>query len=440
MEKDLGLKGNQYQTAVSLVFVTYVLFETPSNMVLKKFTPRIWIALIATLWGIIATLTGLCNNYGQLIACRLLLGAVEAGLFPGLTIYLTFFYTKKELGMRVGFLLVSAAIAGALGGLLAFAIGSMDGISGLHGWRWIMIIEGLPSFVLGIVTFFALPNDPDTAYFLDAGDRALVQARRDAEYGQTASAQGFNRKDALKGFKDWKVWLISTGQFGIDTMLYGTVSDFTIVIIYMADFFILGFSAFLPTIINGLGHWTSAQVQLLTIPCYVTGIISYLTIAFLSDRHAKRGVYAISMACVSVIGYGILISNSSAGVHYFGCFLVAAGLYVCVGIPLAWLPNNCPRYGKRAVASGIQLTLGNCAGIMAPFIYPTNQGPRYVEGHAITLSMVGYAGLVYSFFWWYFRRQNQRRDTGLEDWKTEGKGDEELMEMGDESPRYRYTV
>lgn len=222
IEKDLGLVGNQYQAAVSLVFVTYVLFETPSNMVLKKFTPRLWIALIATLWGIIATLTGLCNTYGQLVACRLLLGAVEAGLFPGLTIYLTFFYTKKELGMRVGFLLVSAAIAGALGGLLAFAISSMDGIAGLHGWRWIMIIEGLPSFILGIVTFFALPNNPDTAYFLDAGDRALVQARREAEYGQTASAQHFNMKDALKGFKVWKVWLMATGQFGIDTMLYGT--------------------------------------------------------------------------------------------------------------------------------------------------------------------------------------------------------------------------
>jgi MFS family permease len=228
MEKDLGLVGNQYQAAVSLVFVTYVLFETPSNMVLKKFTPRLWISLITTLWGIIATLTGLCNTYGQLIACRLLLGTVEAGLFPGLTVYLTFFYTKKELGMRVGFLLVSAAIAGALGGLLAFAIGSMDGISGLHGWRWIMIIEGLPSFVLGIIAFFALPNNPDTAYFLDAGDRALVQARRDAEYGQTASAQNFNRKDALKGFKDWKIWLMATGQFGIDTMLYGTVLNLTV--------------------------------------------------------------------------------------------------------------------------------------------------------------------------------------------------------------------
>ena len=85
----------------------------------------------------------------------------------------------------------------------------------------------------------------------------------------------------------------------------------------------LGFSTFLPTIIDGLGTWTSAQVQLLTIPCYVTGIIFYLTIAFLSDRHAKRGVFVIPMACVSMIGYGILMSNSPAGVHYFGfvvCF------------------------------------------------------------------------------------------------------------------------
>jgi MFS family permease len=200
MEKDLGPVGNQYQSALCCLRNLRPI-ETPSNMVLKKFTPRVWIALIATLWGIIATLAGLCNTYCQLIACRLLLGAVEAGLFHGLTIYLTFFYTKKELGMRVGFLLVSAAIAGVLGGLLAFAIWSMDGIPGLHGWRWILIIEGLPSFVLGIMMFFALPNNPDTAYFLDASDRALVQARRDAEYGQTASAQDRNRKDALKGFQ-----------------------------------------------------------------------------------------------------------------------------------------------------------------------------------------------------------------------------------------------
>jgi MFS family permease len=129
MEADLDLHGQQFQTAVSLVFVTYVLCETPSNMVLKKFTPRIWISLITVLWGIIATLTGLVTNYAQLIVCRLLLGAVEAGLFPGMTVYLTLFYTKKEIGLRIGYLLVSAALAGGLGGLLAYGIGNMDGVS-----------------------------------------------------------------------------------------------------------------------------------------------------------------------------------------------------------------------------------------------------------------------------------------------------------------------
>ncbi len=135
MEADLGLQGNQFQVAVSILFVTYVLFEVPSNLVLKKFTPSRWIAFITIAWGVIATTTGLATSYGSLLACRLLLGAGEAGLFPGMNMYLTFFYTKHELALRVGYLFVSAAGAGALGGLLAYAIGKMDGVAGLHGWR-----------------------------------------------------------------------------------------------------------------------------------------------------------------------------------------------------------------------------------------------------------------------------------------------------------------
>ncbi len=114
---------------------------------LKRFTPSRWIAFIATAWGIIATLTGLASSYGSLVACRLLLGAVEAGLFPGLNVYLTFFYTKNELALRVGYLFVSAAIAGAVGGLLAYAIGNMDGVAGMHGWRVGFPLIPFPLFV-----------------------------------------------------------------------------------------------------------------------------------------------------------------------------------------------------------------------------------------------------------------------------------------------------
>lgn len=223
LEEDLNLSSQQFQISVSILFVTYLLFEVPSNLVLKLFTPRLWIAFIAFSWGVIATATGLVESYGSLIACRLLLGVVEAGLFPGLTVYLTFFYTKHELALRVGYLFVSAALAGAVGGLLAYGIGHMEGVQGMRGWRWVFIIEGLPSVVLAVVTFFALPNDAQTAYFLTKEERALMEVRRGREYGST---EQFNTKDMNRAFLDWKVWAFSIAQFGVDTMLYGRTSPF----------------------------------------------------------------------------------------------------------------------------------------------------------------------------------------------------------------------
>jgi MFS family permease len=142
LEADLGLTGSQYQTAVSLLFVTYVLVEVPSNLVLKKFTPSRWISIITVGWGIISTLTGIVQNFAGLVVCRLLMGLVEGGLFPGLTVYLTLFYTKKEIALRIAYLFVSSALAGACGGLLAYGIGFMDGIASMGGWRWIFIMEG----------------------------------------------------------------------------------------------------------------------------------------------------------------------------------------------------------------------------------------------------------------------------------------------------------
>lgn len=327
--------------AVSILFVTYLTFEVPSNLVLKKFTPRRWIAFITVSWGVIATCMGLTHSYGSLVACRVLLGVVEAGLFPGLNVYLTMFYTRHELALRVGYLFVSAAIAGALGGLLAYGIGHMDGVADMSGWRWIFIIEGIPTFFLGIATWFLLPNDAETAYFLSEEEKKMQVIRLARDYGVTTSAQQFSKVDMMKAFKDWKVWAFAIAQFGIDTMLYGKLVQkehrFRLGRTPVLTLQTLGYSTFLPTIIKGLGKWTTAEVQLLTIPCYFLGAATYMTVAYLSDRSQKRGLFIVIFGCVSIVGYGILISDSSAGVHYFGCFLVALGLYVAVGMPLAWV-------------------------------------------------------------------------------------------------------
>jgi hypothetical protein len=245
----------------------------------------------------------------------------------------------------------------------------MDGVAGLRGWRWIMIIEGipntpscfplhftkpnpkgLPTFLLGIFTWFFLADSPETAYYLTPDEKALMIVRRNREIGQTASAQKFHKADVKLGLKDWKVYAFCFAQFGADTMLYG-------------------FSTFLPTIIKGINPtYSSAIIQLLTMPCYALGAITYLLVAWISDREQRRGIPACALGVVSIIGYAMLMSNGGAGVHYAGCFFVAMGLYVVVGIPLAWLPSNNPRYGKRTTASGLQLTIGNMSGIMAPFV------------------------------------------------------------------------
>ncbi|KAK5061222.1 hypothetical protein LTR84_007764 [Exophiala bonariae] len=413
LEKDLNLHGSQFQTAVSILFVTYVLLEVPCNLLIKKLRPSRFISAITVGWGIVATLTGLVQGYAGLIVCRLLLGALEAGLFPGMTIYLTMFYTKRELALRVGYLFVSAAIAGSLGGLLAYGIGFMDGVAGESGWRWILIIEG-------IIVFWWLADSPETAYYLTPAEKDLMLVRKRRQIGHTTSGDLLHKEDVIKAFKDWKIWLFAAGQFGVDTLLYG-------------------YSTFLPTIIKGLGTWSTPQVQALTVPCYALGAITYLTVAYFSDRYQQRFLAILPFAIISIIGYGILLADVAPGVHFFGCFLVATGLYVSVGIPLAWLPSGLPRYGKRTTATGMQLTIGNCAGIMAPFLYKTNEGPRYTRGHAVSLAMVAMATIFYSILWAYFIAENKRRNAGKRDGKIAGKTEEEIAEMGDENPRFMFT-
>ncbi|KAI1812821.1 DNA-repair protein rad2 [Poronia punctata] len=394
LEEDLGLTPEQFQIAVSILFVTYLVFEIPSNLVLKPFGPQRWLAFIAFVWGILALCTGFVRNFGELVALRVLLGVFEAGLFPGLNVYLTFFYTKRELALRVGYLFVSAAVAGALGGLLAYGIGHLDGARGMSGWRWIMILEGIPSILLGVVTLFFLPNDPDHAYFLTPEEKKFMATRNQAHYGFTAKAEKFSKEDMMKAFKDWKVWLFCINQFGSDTMLYG-------------------FSTFLPTIIKGLGSWSPAEVQLLTIPCYGLGAITYMTIASISDRQQKRGLFCVIFGIISIVGYALLVADVPESVHYFACFLIATGLYVLVGLPLAWVPNNCPRYGKRTTAIGMQLTMGNASGILVSFIYGSKDAPRYIKGNAVSLSMVAVATFSCAVAWFWYARENDRRDKGL---------------------------
>ncbi|KAF1917602.1 major facilitator superfamily domain-containing protein [Ampelomyces quisqualis] len=422
LERDLGMSGNQYQLAVSLLFVTYVIFETPSNMIIKRMQPARYLAGLVFCWGLVATFSAFVNNFAALVACRLLLGIFEAGLFPGVILYLSMFYNKRNLALRQAYFYGTSAISGALGGLVAYAIGELDGAAGWSGWRWIILINGIPTIVTAVVTPFVLPNSPETAKFLTEEDRRNLVTLRMSEIGQTKSGQEMNKKDVRDGAKDWKTYAYAIGQFVGLGMLYS-------------------FSVFLPTIIAGMGGgWSNQVVQAMTIPVYFAGFAAYIGCAWYGDKIQQKGIFCIGGLAVSMLGYIFLIINKGLVLSYIGTFIVALGLWVSTGAAFTWINNNNPRYGKRAFASGMQITIGNISGVVSPFLYSTDTAPQYFPGYGATIGLLSVGILLYTALHFYFRIQNKKKREGKYDYLMEGKTEEEIAEMGENNPRYMYTI
>ena len=151
---------------MSIFFVSYALFEPLTNVLLKRLRPSIFIPIIMTLWGITMVTMGLTHNFQGMMAARFFLGLAEAGLFPGINYYLSCWYKRDEFGIRAAIFFSAAAVSGSFGGLLAAAIGQMDGIGGKKGWAWIFILEGLATTIVGIVSYYFVYDFPDEAKFL----------------------------------------------------------------------------------------------------------------------------------------------------------------------------------------------------------------------------------------------------------------------------------
>ena len=391
-------------------------------MIIKRLNPAWYLAGLTLAWGIVASCTALVQNLGSLIACRLLLGLFEAGFFPGVIIYLTMFYNKRSIALRMGYFFSASAISSAVGGLLSYGIGEgMDYTAGWRAWRWIILINGLATVATAIVVPFVLPNSIEGAKFLTDKDRKDLAAMRAVEVGQTKSGQELLWDDVKEGVRDWKTYAYGICQFCSNLMLYS-------------------FSVFLPTIINQIGSWEVAQAQALTVPVFTLGAITYVLSAWLSDKLQLRGPFIISGQIICLIGYILLISNVNGDVSYAVTFVVAAGCYTVNGMAVAWLATNNPRYGKRAYASGIQLSIGNSAGVAAPFLFSTATGPEYRPGYATSIGTLFLGMLMACTLCGWYWHQNRQRIAGKQDWRTSDKSEEEIAELGDKSPLYRYTL
>ncbi|KAI1496466.1 major facilitator superfamily transporter [Biscogniauxia marginata] len=420
MTEDLELTGNRLNIAVTLFYVTYIAFEIPASLVLKKARPSRLIPFFIITWSAVIIGSAFVRNYASLVATRLLLGVFESGLFPCLTLYLSTFYKKEEQARRISYLFVAAALSGAFGGLLAYGLTTLHGAGGLAGWRWLFMVEGIISIVVGLVAIFMLPDNFETAWWLREDEKALMRIRHEQTKVYLGESDTFDKTEVKLAFRDPKVWLSAGCQFCANTCSFG-------------------FSTFLPVIIKGFGY-DSVKTQLLTVPVYIWASVIYICISFMSDHFNRRAIFMVPMALVTATGYALMLGlpMTSTGALYFATFVTATGIYCVVGLNVTWVSNSNAGYFKRATAIGLQQTVGNSAGILAGQIYRiTASDGRYTIGHGISLGTIVLAAFGYFAMWTCLTRINRRRDNMSINDKIQ---EIDAGKKGDRHPDFRYIV
>ncbi|KAB8271407.1 major facilitator superfamily domain-containing protein [Aspergillus minisclerotigenes] len=419
LEDDLGMSGHQYNIALFVFFIPYILFEVPSNMILKKVKPSWWLSGIMFAWGTITICQGVTASFSGLVVCRILIGLFESGFMPGAVYLINMYYRRHELQWRLNLFFSASIIAGAVSGLLAYAINNMSGIAGYEGWRWIFIIEGLATVVIAAISKFIIVDWPESATFLNDDERALLLARLKEDQGE-ARMNRLDKKSMRRTFSDPKIYLGPIMYFGIVNTGYA-VSFFT------------------PTILHQLG-WTAVRAQVMSIPVYVVATITTLSAALLSDLLRHRYLFTLTGCLVATMGYVILLAQSTVpvGARYFAIFAITSGGYLTQPILMGWLSNNMAGHYKQSIASAMQIGFGNCGGLVASNIFFEDEAPGYRTGYGVSLGMTWICGIACALFLGYLVRENRVRGRGGRDYRYQLPR-EELENLGDDYPGFTFT-
>jgi ACS family tartrate transporter-like MFS transporter len=344
MNKDLGLDAATYGMAAGAFFWGYFLFEVPSNIILEKIGARIWIARIMVTWGLLSGATAFCVGPWSFLTMRFLLGLAEAGLFPGMILFFTYWFPDWHRARIVSAFMVALPLAVATGAPISTALLELNGLFGLAGWKWMFIFEAVPTVLVGIFLLFCVTDRPQLARWLSAEERGWLTSTLETERRLVEA----KRKVSLwQSFWNPKVLLLTLNYFGI------VASS-------------LGMLLFLPQIIKQLGL-TNMQVGWVTMIPYLCGAVAMLVWGWVSDRMAERR-WNLFWACM-VAAAGLTITAQTVGTAWalVGMSIAAIGFYGSKGSFWAMPPMILT---GTAAASGIAWinSVGNLGGFFGPSV------------------------------------------------------------------------
>jgi ACS family tartrate transporter-like MFS transporter len=342
MKGDLGFTASILGFGAGIFFWGYFLFEVPSNIILHKVGARLWIARVMVTWGIISAGMAFVEGPSSFYVMRFLLGAAEAGFFPGIILYISYWFPARHRAGVTAFFMAAAPLSTAIGSPLSAALLEMDGVLGLHGWQWMFVLEAIPALLLGVVVFFYMTDRPEQATWLQDDERAWLVKEMKAE---AAAKGGDARHGGLAGLLNPRVLALAFIYFGTSAGLYT-----------------LGIWA--PQIIKQLGV-SSMTVGLLNAIPPTVSVVAMVLWSRHSDRTGER-TWHVVLACLAA-AIGLAVATGANGM----VGLIAALTLVNIGISCAKPPLwSMPTMflSGAAAATGIATinSIGNLGGFVGP--------------------------------------------------------------------------
>ncbi|SCV72843.1 BQ2448_4380 [Microbotryum intermedium] len=419
LSKDLKLVGYQYNIALTLFYVFFMLVEPFSNLLLKR-VGAMWLSTMVVLFGTFTITTAFIRNYHQFLAVRILLGLAEGGSIPAITFVLGRFYRRRELVLRIGiYMAVGPSLSGAFGGLLAGALVKRT-IGSVHGWRCIFFVEGLITTLVGLLSFFLIPTSPESASFLNKEERALAVKRIEFEH-LGAPKDETTYKSIRHALGNGITWLCC--------LCYGFI-----------NISVQSSALFLPTVIHTLGNFSVVEVQLRCVPPYMVATLWSIFIFWVCFRTRKHGIWIAFTCCFSVTGYIIFLTVHNSKILYFATFLTFSGSVTAGPIFLTWAVVNASPETSRAITAALVPGIGTWGSLVAMWTTLPKYAPRYVPGNGLNVAACAIPAVISLGITAYCNWENHQRDLGKRDDRLEGLTQKEQEALGFKHPGFRYLA
>ncbi|KAJ5463727.1 hypothetical protein N7475_008671 [Penicillium sp. IBT 31633x] len=403
MLDDLGLSTNQYNYGMTIFLLCFLLAEVPSQMISKKLGPDRWIPIQMVLWSVVGICQGLVTGEKSFYATRALLGLIEGGFIPDALLYLSYFYTNKELPMRVAVFYCFSNSTSIIAAFLAFGILRMRSIGGWEGWRWLFAIEGALTFMIGVISWFYLPPSPtETAswfrgkdgWFTERQEVIMVNRvlRDDPAKGGMHNRQGLTLKlmwESIMDYDLWPMYLMSV------TLLVPTGPVAAYLTLFLRS---LGFDTF--------------EVNLLSIPPTVLFLIQLIFWSWVSERINNRMAIVLfySVWIFPLLMALELLPSTASAWSWYAVTVVILGYPYVHSINVSLVSRNAGSVRTRTVGSAVYNMLAQVGGIISSNIYRSDDQPFYRKGNKILLAILGWNVVMTIFVKFYYIRKNKSRE------------------------------